>query len=79
MLSLNHLVRGCGALAIITLSACGNNNSSNQQAALTAADAQQFLAEAQADLQQLQLQSLLSFQRVRDLAIQNQSLQLFLI
>jgi peptidyl-dipeptidase A len=55
MLSLNHLVRGCGALAIITLSACGNNNSSNQQAALTAADAQQFLAEAQADLQQLQL------------------------
>lgn len=55
MLPLNTFKRGCGALAIIALAACGNDAAAPSQPKLTAADAAQFLADAQADLQQLQL------------------------
>lgn len=55
MLPLNTFKRGCGALAIIALAACGNDSAAPSQPKLTAADAAQFLADAQADLQQLQL------------------------
>jgi peptidyl-dipeptidase A len=55
MLPLNTFKRGCGALAIIALAACGNDTAAPSQPKLTAADAAQFLADAQADLQQLQL------------------------
>lgn len=55
MLSLNHFKRGFGAFTIAALAACGNDATAPSQPTLTAADAKQFLAEAQADLQQLQL------------------------
>ena len=53
MLTHNLLKRGCGVLAIVALAACSNDTT--HQAKPTAADAKQFLADAQADLQQLQL------------------------
>ncbi len=53
MLSHNLLKRGCGVMALVALAACGNDTANHANP--TAADAKQFLADAQADLQQLQL------------------------
>lgn len=54
MQSFKFFKRGCGALAIAALAACGNDNATSAST-LTAEDAKAFLASAQADLEQLQL------------------------
>ncbi|MEY3018916.1 MAG: hypothetical protein RL336_2051 [Pseudomonadota bacterium] len=54
MQSFKFFKRGCGALAIVALAACGNDNATSAST-LTAEDAKAFLASAQADLEQLQL------------------------
>lgn len=54
MQSLNLIKRGCGALAIVALTACGNDTPPSSSST-TAEDAKAFLVAAQTDLEQLQL------------------------